>query len=226
MNSTEIQELLAVEPETLSKMLDACGWAELAEFTDEQADTLLAMKASHEEKGRDYVEGYLRNIAHNVDITGTQFDEIASAITDAGGQLRDYRDRFEFICTKVKEGADPKTVITATEKGQQTVDDMAADYIQYLKESGDFKKAAIRALDAIPEIVSQRQMGVVAAGLQEFDETVRSILSDPDSEYRKKMDAVINGEVIHAELGKLSLNPTNRASLKPANSSSTNSTST
>ena len=222
----DILEILKTSKEHLEPMLEACGWTDQTEFTDEQAETLLAMKASHEEKGRDYVEGYLRNIAHNVDITGTQFDQIHQYIVDAGGSLLDYRDKFQFICTKVKEGADPKNVITATEKGQQTVDDITADYIQHLKDSGDFKKAAIRALDSIPEIVSQRQIGVVAAGLQEFDETIRSILSDPESEYRQKMNAVINGEVINAELGKRSLHPTNRGSLKPASSSSTNSTST
>jgi hypothetical protein len=226
MNSTEIQELLAVEPETLLTILDACGWSELADFTDDQADTLLAVKTSYEEKGREYVEGYVRNVAHRVGITATQFNEIHECITQAGGHLRDYRDRFEFICTKVKEGSDPAEVLAGMTKGKKTVDEIAGDYIQYLRDSGQLDEAAEKALDAIPDFVSQRQLGVVAAGLHRFDERIREILTDPNSDYSKRMKAVVNGEALSRELGKLSLNPTSKILLKPANSSSTNSTST
>ena len=228
MHTTEeVLQLLQSSDEKLTEILDACGWTGTTEFTDEQVETLIAIQAIQEENNDcSYLSAFFQTIAHKHEMSNAQINEVYSAIRSVGSSLIDYRDRFEFICTKVHEGADPKDVLTATEKGQQTVDDMAADYIQHLKDSGDFKKAAIRALDSIPEIVSQRQIGVVAAGLQEFDETIRRILSDPESEYRQKMNAVINGEVINAELGKRSLNPTSRASLKPASSSSTNSTST
>lgn len=107
----DILEILKTSKEKLEPMLEACGWTGTTEFTDEQAETLLAMKVSHEEKGRDYIEGYLRNIAHNVGITGTQFDEIHQCITEAEGSLIDYRDRFEEICQQVNDCVSPAEAI-------------------------------------------------------------------------------------------------------------------
>lgn len=110
-NIGDILEILKTSKEHLEPMLEACGWTNQSEFTDEQAETLLAMKVSHEEKGRDYIEGYLRNIAHNVGITGTQFNEIHQCITEAGGSLIDYRERFEEICHLVNDCVSPAEAI-------------------------------------------------------------------------------------------------------------------
>ncbi|NJM67712.1 MAG: hypothetical protein HC851_19590 [Acaryochloris sp. RU_4_1] len=226
MTINEIQELLNVEDDILGQILDACGWTELNEFTDAQVSTLESIVKQHDEKDRDYLDAYLRNIASNAEISGTQYNEIVEAITQAGGTSLDYRDRFKFICTQVKEGVTPADAITGTNQGKKTVDEIAGDYIQYLRDEGLLDQAAEQALDAIPDFVSQRQLGVVAAGLNRFDERIREILTDPNSNYRKRMEAVVNGEVLSQELKKLSLNPMSKISLKPANSSSTNSTST
>lgn len=227
MIATEIQELLAVEEDVLSQMLTASGWEELTEFTDEQGDTLLAMKTIHEEDEEcSYLSAFLQTFGLDQGLEKSQINQIYLAINAIGGGLLDYREQFEFICSKVKAGADPNDVLAGINKSQQTVDDIAADYMQHLKDSGHFVEAADRALQALPQLVTERQIGVVSAGIEQFDKRIQQVLTDPESDYSKAMARVINGEVINEELGKLSLNPTIRVSLKPSSSSSINSTST
>lgn len=111
MNIDDILELLKIDAAGLNEILDACGWAGKVEFSDDEAETLLAVKVSHDEKDREYVDAYLRNIAHRAEISRTQYEQIIEAITQSGGTPPGYRDQFWQICQRVKDGVSPAEAI-------------------------------------------------------------------------------------------------------------------
>ncbi|WP_148216143.1 hypothetical protein [Acaryochloris marina] len=111
MITSEILDLLKVDDAELEEILEACDWTGTTEFTDEQSETLLVMKALHDEKGHDYIDAYLRSIGQRLQVNDTLFNEIYAAIEAANGFLIDYRERFEEICQLVNDCISPAEAI-------------------------------------------------------------------------------------------------------------------
>ena len=111
MITSEILDLLKVDDAELEEILTACNWTGTTEFTDEQSETLLVMKALHDEKGHDYIDAYLRSIGQRLQVNDNLFDEIYAAIKAENGFLIDYRERFEEICCQVNDCVSPAEAI-------------------------------------------------------------------------------------------------------------------
>ena len=116
MTLDETLQLLQISQENLAELLSACGWGDLTQFTEEQSELLLAVNEGHTVHNWPYLESYLRNVAHRKGLTPEQFDEMAAAITQAGGTLFDYREQFEALCQQVIDGASPQDVVTPQDK--------------------------------------------------------------------------------------------------------------
>lgn len=207
MTIDEILELLKVDDAELDKILEACGWSGKTEFTDDEADTLLAVKASHDEKNRDYIEGYLRNIAHNVDITGTQFDEIAEAITHAGGLLLDYRDQFWDICQRVKDGVSPQEAVlppqpvvedtAPTAEDTPTVDDLdsqSEEIDDFINQQADAAMVTtLKQIQGFADMAYEEQERLKKMFLARYRQKLAEKLLDP--EFQAQFTARMQGSL-------------------------------
>lgn len=184
----DILELLKTSQDTLNEILEACGWSDLTEFTDEQAETLIAVSGGHEEHNWSYLESYLRMVAHRSEIAPEQYDEIAEAIAQAGGTLLDYREQFQGICQRVKDGATPEqavmppqdTPVTSPDPFANCQDEELLDFINKQAEA-----AAITTLSRIQgfaDKAAEEQERLEQAFLLRYRQFLAQKLLDPEFE--------------------------------------------
>lgn len=123
----DILQLLEVSQETLTEILNACGWGSLTQFTDEQSEILIAVNDSHTNHNWPYLESYLRKVADGKGLTPEKYDELADTIAQAGGTLLDYRDSFEEICQRVSNGAPLMDAVMPPQDKPVELSDIAAE---------------------------------------------------------------------------------------------------
>ena len=126
-NLDDILQLLEVSEETLGKILKACGWGGLTQFDDEQSKMLIAINEGHNSNGWSYVESYLRKVADQQGLVPEQYDKLASAITQAGATLGEYRETFGEVCQRFKAGASAETAVLPPVDKPVELSDIAAE---------------------------------------------------------------------------------------------------
>ncbi|BDM82844.1 hypothetical protein [Acaryochloris marina] len=110
-NLDDILQLLEVSEETLGKILKAMSWEGLTQFDDDQSGVLLAVNEGHNANGWSYVESYLRKVADQQGLGPEEYDKLASAITQAGATLGEYRETFADVCQRFKGGASAEEAV-------------------------------------------------------------------------------------------------------------------
>lgn len=184
----DILELLKASKETLDQILEACGWSDLEEFTDEQAETLIAVNGGHEEHNWSYLESYLRMVAHQHELAPETYDEIAEAISQAGGTLLDYREQFKTFCLKVKIGVSPSDAvmppkdapITSPDPFSNCQDEELLDFIN--KQAEAAATTTLSRIQGFADKAAEEQERLEQAFLLRYRQFLAQKLLDPEFE--------------------------------------------
>lgn len=112
----DLLELLKVTQATLDEMLSEIGWTGRTEFGAAEGDALERIYKDHEDNGCSYLRGHLWIVAETAGLDGEQFALIEAAITQSGGLLSDYLERFPEICQQVSTGTTPEDAVLPPKK--------------------------------------------------------------------------------------------------------------
>lgn len=112
----DLLELLKVTQATLDEILSEIGWADRTEFEAAEGDALERIHKDHEDNDCSYLRGHLWIVAETAGLNGEQFASIEDAVSQSGGLLSDYLERFPEICQQVSTGTTPEDAILPPKK--------------------------------------------------------------------------------------------------------------